>query len=174
MVACPNDHGNHGSRDGGSNTIPFGLVFCNIHINKVNECTNPSLMEAFLCGFGLWCKRSVTHSPYRLSLKIGLIEVCFAHATSTRQEFNNHNATIQRRIGFLIERLGDVFTRVPLTPVQIEMNPSQLCAKISPVDSSPMLTSAAIGSFLIKRHFTRLVQLAMPFFLANKSYRRHQ
>ena len=111
MVACLNDHGNHGSRDGGSNTIPHGIVFCKTHINKVNKRTNPSLMEAFLCGFGLWCKRSVTHSAYRLFLKIDLIEFCFAHATSIRQEFNNHNATIQRRIGLLIEMLSDVFTR---------------------------------------------------------------
>jgi hypothetical protein len=110
VVACLNDHGNHGSRDGGSNTIPHGIVFCKTHINKVNKRTNPSLMEAFLCGFGLWCKRSVTHTTYRLFLKSDLIEFCFAHATSIRQEFNNHNATIQRCIGLLIERLSDVFT----------------------------------------------------------------
>ncbi len=172
MAACFNIHGNHGSRDDGSNTIPrgtvFGKTYNSTYIKTIDKRTNPSLIDALICGSGLWFKRSVTDITHRLFFKIGFIEMYFSPATSIRPKLSNRSATIQRRIGLSIETLSNIFTRLCVDSRPARNPPITMVRKNQPrrLNVNADLGCSRLFSQITFSHRASQVLFATPFFLA--------
>lgn len=176
MAACFNDLGNHGSRDDGSNMIQQVTVLGMTHVNTVDNRTNPSLIDALICGFGLWLKRSVTGNTYCLFFKVGSIEMCLSLATSIRQKLNNDSVTIQHRIGLLIATLRDVFTRLCIDSRSDRNPPITMVRKNQPcrLNANADRGCNRLFSEITFSHQASPVLFATPFVLVKQSYGRHQ